>query len=167
LGKSDINLSLKIGEGRTKRVMRTVLSKRNMARYMKVLASDIRIRTRLGYNALKSGGKRTKLKPLKPSTKKGREYLKRRGGLSGLTKPARSNLTRTEQMLNALRGLGKGTGKGVVEVKASGRSDSKETNAAVAGYAEDHGRPFLNLTSKEVKELKQNIKKDIVKQFKK
>lgn len=143
------------------------LSKSNMSTYMSELAETVKLRTRLGGLAEKDQSSKTKAKPLKPSTVKYRQYLKKKGELSGLTVPKKSNLTMTGQMLDALTGKGLRVAIGIISVKSSKRKDRNIKNSDVAKYVTEQGRPFLNLTSKEVKELAQNIKRDLVKLLRK
>ena len=143
------------------------LSKSNMSTYMGELAETVKVRTRLGGLAEKDQGSKSKIKPLKPSTIKYRQYLKKKGELSGLTTPKKSNLTMTGQLLDALTGKGLRVAIGIISVKSTRRKDRDLKNSDVAKYVSDQGRPFLNLTSKEIKELAQNIKRDLVKLLRK
>jgi len=158
--KIDKILDLKVSKALSKTVQRS-----KMNGYMKLIADQIKIRTRLGYHAKKLGEKKRPIQKLKASTIATRKKIKEAGLLSGLTRPNKSNLTATGQMLDALIGRGTGNGSGIIEVDDSSRWDSNESNSDVAGYAEDGGRPFLNLTDKEVKELIQEITKVLTKEL--
>ena len=149
------------------KAIKLVLARRNMAKFMVKLANTMRVRTRLGFNALRSGGNRIKIKKNLPSTVNRRKAIKKKGGMSNLTTPARSNLTLSGKMLNAMRGFGRAFGLGEVRILNKSRPDSKATNKEIAGFQENKGRPFLNLTKKEIKELGQDIKKQLVKQLRK
>ena len=114
----------------------------------------IRKRTRLGYGARAMGGERFGLKKLSPSYVK---FRLSRGApyLSEFTAPKRSNLTFTGQMLDSI---------GIVRIQAGkvfigpqgNRTDpfSKgKTNAQIAKYVAQNGRPFMYLTRPEISQL--------------
>lgn len=67
-----------------------------------MLTKRIVKRTRLGKGVERDGAPETKLKRLAPSTIRHRAYLKRKGKLSNLTNPRKSNQTMTGEMLDSL-----------------------------------------------------------------
>lgn len=128
-------------------------------------AEIIRERTRRGYGVAKQGGGQSRLKPLAKSTIKKRQYLAKRGLLSGLTSPATSNLTLTAQMLDSLSVVN--VTKNTVSIAPRGRrSDSRIGNAKVAEYQIDQGRVFNNLSKNEYKTVVDFYKARIEKIFK-
>lgn len=109
----------------------------------------IRVRTRLGKGVDK--GNISKLNPLSE------KYIEKRkkGKLSAETKPKKSNLTFTGQMLDAIVGVRKGT-HFIFSFKGS-RGDSDKTNDDLAKYAREKGRPFFELSESERKGLSRKI----------
>ena len=114
----------------------------------KDLPHVIRDRTRDGQ------GLKGSLEGLSESYKKFRQRVRRR--LSKETSPATSNLTATGQMLAAIMGEARGT---FVRIFFSSKprrrelSDSSrgKTNAELARYAREGGRPFFGLTKNEAR----------------
>jgi hypothetical protein len=118
-------------------------------------------RTRLGFGVSKDGAKRNKLTPLSP------QYIQTKrekfSGLSSLTRPKKSNLTRTNQMLTSIKVIDSMRGR--VSVGATGnRHDSDLTNEDVVRFNQVTGRvlrPFLNLSALEIKGLQRTYTKII------
>jgi len=125
-------------------------------------ADRIRKRTRLGYGVQdgKRGNPREKLKELSE------EYVKyRRGRINrAVARPKKSNLSFTGKLLDALYGKVI-NGKAVVQVKEN-RKDGVKNRDIIKGQAEQ-GRHFFELTDKEVKGLRSEIKKDLIKALRK
>lgn len=72
----------------------------------------------------------------------------------------RSNLTLTGQMLEALHYTS--SDKGVrIFVRDNRRKEGKNTNADVAKYVQENGRPFLELSEKEVKIVQSRLSRSI------
>jgi hypothetical protein len=115
----------------------------------------VRLRTRLGYGVAKQGAVKERLKSLS------RPYVGQRAefkGLSDLTSPGKSNLTRTGQMLDSLDV--KSTGTGTVKYGPTGERDDGLSNQEVAGYVSEK-RPFVNLSNVEEKRIQDSIGKDL------
>lgn len=126
------------------------------------------------YKRVKSGGgvqddsvepgtaKRKALKKLSNSYK---DVRKKKPPTGEFASAAKSNLTNTGQMLNAMNY--RVTSKGVTVYMAnSGRSDGKNTNRKVAGYVAENGRPFFNITDGELRIIQQLFAKHITKKLK-
>lgn len=100
-----------------------------------VFARDLIVkRTRLQYGVKKDFGKKEKLAKLSPN------YIKRRKmfeGLSENTRPTRSNLTFTGQMLDSIVSTAK---TGIIEIKPTGRRNDGKRNADIARYNEEGGK---------------------------
>ena len=100
-----------------------------------VFARDLIVkRTRLGYGVEKDLGSKKRLAKLSPN------YVKRRKmfeGLSENTRPSRSNLTLTGQMLDSIISTAK---TGIIEIKPTGRRDDGKRNVDIARYQEEGGR---------------------------
>jgi len=117
-----------------------------------VFATELIVkRTRLGYGVDESLGKKAKLAPLSQKYIKSRKMF---DGLSELTTPKRSNLTRTSQMLYSIRSVVKGN---TVKIEPSGTRDDGKRNKDIARYNQEggRGRPkriFMNLSSLEFKQ---------------
>ena len=133
-------------------------------------ADRIRRRTRLsgGVKDSKRGGNRTKLDGLSPRYKKQRAKDKKNGILDKTTTAKRSNLTRTGQMLRSLTGRVRGK---TIIVSLEGDRDDGKSNAEVANYHRTGegrvARDFFELTDKEIKGLRNQVKKDLIKSLRK
>lgn len=137
-----------------------------------VAVDRIVTRTRLGKGVETAGGAPTSLKALAQSTKDSRKgkvafattkdgvvfpYTpKEKPELSKFTTPGKSNLTRTGQMLDAMRVISVKTGSVVLGFKPD-RKDSDKTNAEIAGFAEKD-RPFFNLSGPELSGIQRFIR---------
>jgi hypothetical protein len=127
----------------------------NLRKHGQSLGSQIQKRTRLGKGVASENGTLSRLKKLKP------DYIKQRkkGKLSSKTTPARSNLTRTGQLLKSIKGGAKTFGKIIVEFFGD-RNDGK-TNDDIAGWQEKQGRPFFYMSKPERNKLTGELRKDI------
>jgi len=109
----------------------------------------IRRRTLLGGSVSEFLGRRGKLKALSPRY---REFRTNFDLLSGKTTPNKSNLTLTGQMLDSLK-VKSVRADEIIIGPTGNRNDSDLTNAQVAAFVEEQGRPFLNLSDLEFKQL--------------
>jgi hypothetical protein len=163
------------------KLLPAIKSTDQMRKYGEQAASMIKLRTRLGYGVGQDGGEKSSLKPLakstievrkgnlaffkSPSTGKPIPYKPDKNGAGNVqlhpeTRPSKSNLTRTGQLLDS-EGV-TAAGYGSVKVGPSGsRTDSKLTNQQVAKYVTDGGRPFNHLSKVEIKRLQDAIKKQL------
>ncbi len=118
-------------------------------------ADIIRKRTQLGYGVSEQGARKEKLKPLTD------KYVKRRKSLSlGKTTPKKSNLTQSGHMLDDLHA--KKTKEGTVEITF--KSEEAQDKAT---WNTDKGRAFNNLSSSEIRQVKEIIQKKLEKILKK
>lgn len=122
----------------------------------------IQKRTRLGYGVTdgERGKPRYKLPALSTNYKKARKKRK----LDQTTKPGKSNLTRTGQLLRALRS--RVFGQTIQLYIKPDRNDGID-NKDLLEWQADKGRHFFELTDKEVKGLRNQLKKDLIKLLKK
>jgi hypothetical protein len=104
----------------------------------------IKRRTRLG-RGVNDGGGLDKLKPLSDKYKNRRKNI----ALSGETKPNKSNLTLTGEMLNSIIGSIRGT---IASFTFKGDENNKK-----AGWAEEGGRPFFKLSESEKNGISRKI----------
>lgn len=141
-----------------------IIGRFSLRPYAKDAAERVRIRTRLGYGVQdgERGGKRERLKPLKPDYRIFRKKSKKTN--RKLTTPAKSNLTLTGQLLDAIRGRVRG--KTIEVYFKENRNDGVKNTDIRKGQAEQ-GRDFFELTDKEVKGLRNQIKKDLIKLLRK
>lgn len=116
------------------------------------LADEIKKRTRLGYGVDRNGGRQQKLKPLKDSTRKSRAYMKRKGKLHPDTSPAKSNLTMTGEMTDSITN------------KARDGKITLEVGTKYAIYHQDGDRPFMHLTSDQVRGQEKKLR-DLLKRL--
>lgn len=115
-------------------------------------------RTRLG-KGVSEGGDLSKLKPLSE------KYVKfRKGKVSELTSPKKSNLTFTGQMLSAIKGIRNGS---LFTFFFSGKRDDGLNNSDIARYNKEKGRPFFDLSTSERNGLQRKISKIIKESIKK
>lgn len=126
------------------------------------IANQIRKRTRLGFGVKERGGKQEKLAPLADSTKKGRQYAKKKGELNSQTTPNRSNLTRTGELLDSIVGTFK---DGVIKIwfnekRASGKISNPEVASVVS-----KARPFFELTKPELAMVEYEVRQAIEKEL--
>lgn len=142
------------------------------------LADQIRKRTRLGFG-VDENGKQTKLKPLAESYR-----LQRRGELafftdeygnkipyepetkpylSPYTTPAKSNLTKTGELLDSIRGKAQ---NGIIFISLEGLRKDGYSNEEIGDFVQSQGRRFLDLTKGEKEELARKVKDKILKNLK-
>ena len=118
-----------------------------------VFATDLIVkRTRLGYGVKKDGDAKEKFAKLSPNYVKQRKMFQ---GLHSLTRPNRSNLTRTSQMLDSIAAKVKAN---TIEIRPTGTRDDGKRNADIARYNAEggRGRPkriFMNLSTLEFKQI--------------
>jgi hypothetical protein len=120
--------------------------------FLTKLAESLRIqivkRTKLGYGVSKSGAPQVKLKTLSEKYKKTRK--KNKGKLDSSTKPSKSNLTFTGDML-----------KSIIYKISRGKIIFKAKNGINANkikWNEDKGRRFLDLSKAELNSLRRLLK---------
>lgn len=145
--------------GRLKRTVKEAISRTAMQEVGNFTASLIVKRTRLGYGVTNFTEGKKLLAPLKASTVKRRSMF---AGLDGTTKPKKSNLTMTGQMLRSMRARVESAGVVVIEPTGT-RSDGK-TNFQVAQYAHDGGpsrrpRIFNRISKAEFNQVKRFYRK--------
>jgi hypothetical protein len=118
-----------------------------------VFATDLIVkRTRLGYGVKKDYDSKEKLAKLSPNYVKQRKMF---DGLHSLTRPNKSNLTRTGQMLDSIASKVKSN---VIEITATGTRDDGKRNADIVRYNAEggRGRPkriFMNISQLEFKQI--------------
>lgn len=139
-------------------------------------AEKIRRRTILGFGVRgeKRGAVREKIKPLSGGYIELRKQMKKDNMLSNKTTVKRSHLTRTGQMLAAIRSKYRKNRIEIFFKKGLRKKDKYEqrpyTNAEVARFhsvEEGNPRPFFELTDTELKGLQRDIKSDLIKSLKK
>lgn len=135
-----------------------VTSKTFLTQLGNELKEDIQKRTRLGYGVEEPLGKQSKFKALAESTKKSRKYKKKQGKLSGLSSPAKSNLTETGEMVDDMY---VSTKVNLLQLKLK---DQK--NRDKAQWNEEKGRTFLNVSDSQYKTLIKKIQAAITKKLK-
>lgn len=124
------------------------INKASMQDIGDALAEIVRTRTRLGYGVSKTGGSRQRLKSLSALYVEFRKES--RASLSRFTRPGRSNLTYTGQMLDSLEAEAR---DGNVEIKATGTRPEGLKNIDLSEYVSQQGRPFLDVSNNELKQL--------------
>jgi hypothetical protein len=137
-------------------LVKKAITQKFMLELAEELKERIRKRTRLGYGVSALGANQNPLEKLADSTIRKRKNLNRRGKLSGDTKPNKSNLTESGQLLDSLEVRANGT---TVEIFVSGTR-----NQTIFSYNVGT-RPFLNPTRQDLKALANLIETEIRKQF--
>ena len=136
------------------------IGKESLQKIGNEVSNMIKVRTRLGYGVKSDNTARDKLKPLKPATVKSRVAKKKAGELSSLTTPKRSALTETGQLLDSIGVISISNGRVTIGPKGA-RTGSTLTNEKLAEYVTEQGRPFNNLSDKEIKKLIIFFKREI------
>lgn len=138
------------------KIRNSLLKKRTLEDIGKKASDMIRVRTRLGYGLKEKGSlKQKKLEKLS----KGYKSYRKRNKPPGPTTPAKSNLTYTGDMLDDIdyKVLGEKTSGRSIEIDIY----KEESNQKARWVSEK--RPFMGLTSPQIKELKiwlgKNLKK--------
>lgn len=139
--------------------LREVLSKDTFNEIGKLTSDQIKTRTRLGKGVPESEGAFQTLKPLADATINIRTDKKKKGKLSSLTTPKRSNLTETGELLDSLKYQSTNT---EVRIYIEGPQNQKKANDQVA-----QGRKFMNLSKTEVREIIKYLQKKIEDSFNK
>ena len=140
--------------GKIQKTLNTAINKREMEFLAKEAIVIIVKRTRLGYGVRKNLGQREKLAPLSKGYIKQRKDFR---ALSGLTRAARSNLTRTGQLLDSMKITSSRDGK--VIIGPQGRRNDGEKNENIAGYQADQGRIFNKVSLKEFNQIQRIYRK--------
>jgi len=83
-----------------KKVLKHLSQRKFLTEIGELVSLEIVKRARQGFGATADNKKYKRFAPLRPSTIKRRTFLKSIGKLSSLTKPTKSNLTETGQMLD-------------------------------------------------------------------
>jgi hypothetical protein len=152
------------------------LNKKDMDGIASFIERMVRVRTRLGFGVKRESGEKYKLKELKgrpnamlntvsrvftgKSLKVGstiyqRELMKKRGELSNLTTPMKSNLTMTGQLLDSIKWK---IDKLTITLffDSNRRKDGRNTNNEIANYVSEK-RPFFNLSKQEIEQVKREV----------
>lgn len=135
-----------------RKAKKKVFTKSFFEQLAKEMADTVRVRSQLGGSVSEQNKGKKPFKKLSPGYVKQRESFK---GLSNLTTPKKSNITRTGQLIESI--TGKGLSKGL-EIELTGkRTDSSLTNDEVGKFLREQGRPFLNFSNVEMKKLRRLI----------
>jgi len=133
------------------------LNKQFMLKAGNELSEDIRRRTRLGFGVKDIGRPRRKLKPLAQITKIYRREFQNK--MSSLTKPSRSNLTFTGQLLDSLKAVKSSTGKVTIDFVGIHKDihGKRMKNIDLANEVTSKGRPFLGPTNRELQRFRTKL----------
>lgn len=125
----------------------------------KELAQTVKTRTRKGFGVDQPGGRSKRLTKLSKPYKKERKGLQSRGKLSSETSPAKSNLTKTGELLDSIKGSGK---KNEARIYIDGRNNVKKVRDQAQA-----GREFMNLNKAEIKDAIDILEKELNNDIKK
>lgn len=125
------------------------VSKDNLRKTAKETTENIKKRTRLGRGVEKDGDRLSRLEPLEDSYKRQRRNLRKKGKLSSQTAPAKSNLTKSGEMLDDLTYKVRQDG---FEIGFKSRENEKK-----AEYVHKNGRKFMFLSKFELKLIIEGI----------
>jgi hypothetical protein len=131
--------------------------------YVDQLPKTIKQRTRQG-KGLDDDNDIIKLPPIKKSTIKSREYAQRRGDLDERTKPKKSNLTMTGQLVDSL--FARQIRNDTVRLSLNDSRNDGKGNNKIKKYQEDSGRKFFGAANEELKKLNERIEKQITRLIK-
>ncbi len=122
------------------------------------VSNQIQKRTRLGKGVTDSGD-------LKPLEKLSDGYVEQRkkGPLDSRTRPKKSNLTRTGQLLDAIKGVRNGS---LFTFTFKDSRNDGEKNSDIARWAAEKGRRFFDLSKSERIGLSRKISQVIKKKIK-
>jgi hypothetical protein len=157
----------------TEAIKESVFGRQQMKEFMQGLANDIKKRTRMGYGVGRDLGPKGKFLPL---SKKYKKYRKEKASLSEFTKPTRSNLTLSGQLLDSLIADSSGTLKGEITIKDTrkpikGQKKTPTNNQLAEWHEEGAGklpkRPFMHVSIAEYDRLVQAMQKKLNAQLKK
>ena len=142
-----------------KRIEQQLSRNKDLDFLLKEIPEQIQKRTRLGRGVNESGA----IYKFDPLSEK---YIDRRkkSSLDPYTKPTRSNLTFTGQMLRSIEGVRRGTL--FIFTLGGLRSDGK-SNSDLAKWNEEKGRRFFDLSNSERLGLSRQISKILTKSIKK
>lgn len=140
-------------------LIREVGDAQTMVKVAKQTAETVKKRTRRGFGVEQTGGRSKRLKKLADGYKKTRRGLKKRGQLSTETTPAKSNLTKSGEMLDSIKGEGKTR---QARIYIDGSRNEKKVKDQV-----EQGRVFMNLNRAEVKDIIDILEEDLNKDMKK
>lgn len=136
-----LRLNRSVEEMRSPEIMRAAGEK---------MADIVKVRTRLGYGVGQNLGTKAKLKALSE------KYIKYRKDhskdLYSETRSGKSNLTFTGEMLNSIKVVDAKVGG--VSITPTGMRADKKDNEDLAKWNTKRGRPFLYISSSEVKQLR-------------
>ena len=130
----------------------------------KVMAKQVRIRTRIGKGVKETGGPSYNLHEVL-RTSEYEEYRidqKEIGELASSTVPSKHNLTLRGHLLDAL--YGKAVPNGFSINVRDARPDSRRNSKIIEGQRK-LGRHFLNLSKTEMRQMRRAIRKKIVQQI--
>jgi len=134
-------------------LIKRVINELSHKQFMRILGEesvkDIRTRTRLGRGVEKSLGNAKSLKKLSTGYKKYRKKIK----LSKETRPAKSNLTKTGEMLNEIGTKAK-FGEFKIRLKSKRARQKARWNAEM-------GRVFMNMSKAELKKVVRRLNKRV------
>ena len=181
----------------TNTIKEAVFGRQQMKEFMQGLADDIKKRTRRGYGVARDLGPDGKFIGLSPSyilyrqgkikffttknnklayLKKGKKVTIEKPELSEFTKPTRSNLTLSGQMLDSLIADSSGTLKGEITIKDTrkpikGQNKAPTNNQLAEWHEEGAGklpkRPFMHVSIAEYDRLIQAMQRKLNAQLKK
>lgn len=152
-------MNLKDLQEKLANIRRNIGNQQTMEKVAEETAKEVKARTKRGRGVENNGGKVSKLKPLKESTKRRRRRLKAAGNLSDETTPGKSNLTQKGDMINSVEGKGR---RLEADIKVTGRK-----NRTKAEKHTETGRAFMNLSKREISKAVNIIEEDIINDIKK
>lgn len=132
---------------RVELVLQQVQTEENLGALGKVIAEQIKKRTRLGYGVEEQGDPQQKLKALSDDYKDWRK--KNKGKLSSATTVSKSNLTQTGEMLDSIQS--RVEGKSIILYFSTAFARAK------ARWVTDGGRPFFTLSGAEIQSVRKRV----------
>lgn len=145
---SEVTRSLRNFFSRIEQTTKEAISKKQMQHLGDFTVDLIVKRTRLGYGVDIQFGDKAPLKPLHPNYISFRKEFE---NLSDTTRPKKSNLTLTGQMLLSVKAKAE---NGTIKIAPTGnRTDTDKTNLQIAAFNQRRGRTFNRVSKLEYNQM--------------
>jgi len=157
MAKITLSKDFKVFGTKLKKLVNKVFIAKEMKKIGEFASEIIKKRTRLGFGVVKAGADRSKLKSLSEKYKVLRQSLT----LSDQTTTNRSNLTSTGQLLDSISVIISSEKKVTFGPTGERQNSNEPSNSKLAEYVSEQGRPFINLSGAEIKQIKNEVSKKL------
>lgn len=153
-------MTIKDLQKKLSRLLPEAINRDLMADIAKTVQINVKARTRRGFGVDSEGAAAKRLKPLSDIYKQERKRLKAKGQLHPETTPAKSNLTKTGAMLDAIDFEVTSNTEARIFVRGKENEDKARYNA-------EKDRKFMNLSRREIKDITDIVENSLNKGIKK